>query len=99
MAIDTTSRTTSSLTLDDVFVVDVDVHAHETPNEVAPFVEPAWRKAVDNAAKIPRRYLDVPGYAPAAGGPLPGAALPSNRGAREEIVWNAAQLRRDLDAF
>jgi predicted TIM-barrel fold metal-dependent hydrolase len=98
MAIETSSAPTA-LTLDDVFVVDADVHAHETPDELAPFTDPVWRKAVENATKVPRRYLDVPGYAPAAGGPLPGAALPSNRGAREEIVWNAAQMRRDLDAF
>src|SRR5207253_931891 len=99
MAIEITARTPGALTLEDVFVVDADVHAHETPEEIAPFVEPAWRRAVDNATKIPRRYLDVPGFAPSGGGPLPGAALPSLRGAREEIVWNAAQLRRDLDAF
>lgn len=86
------------LTLDDVFVVDADVHAHETPAALAPYVDPSWRKAVENAARMPRRYLDVPTYAPGAGGPLPGAALPSLR-SREEIVWTAAQMRRELDAF
>ncbi|HLZ09914.1 MAG TPA: hypothetical protein VKT80_15085, partial [Chloroflexota bacterium] len=99
MAIETSPRSPETLTLDDIFVVDADVHAHETPAELAPFTEPAWRKAVENAARIPRRYLDVPCFAPSGGGPLPGAALPTLRGAREEIVWNAAQLRRDLDSF
>jgi len=99
MAVETLSRTPGGLTLDDVFVVDGDVHAHETAAELAPFTEPAWRKAVENAARVPRRYLDIPCYAPGGAGPLPGAALPTLRGAREEIVWNAAQMRRDLDAF
>ncbi len=99
MALETASLTPGSLTLDDVFVVDGDVHAHETPAELAPYTDPPWRKAVENAAKIPRRYLDVPTYAPGGAGLLPGAALPNLRGAREEIVWNAAQLRRELDAF
>jgi predicted TIM-barrel fold metal-dependent hydrolase len=99
MAIETSPRPPAALTLDDVFVVDADVHAHETPTELAPFAEPAWRKAVENAARIPRRYLDVPTYAPGGGGPLPGASLPNLRGAREEIVWNAAQMRRELDLF
>jgi predicted TIM-barrel fold metal-dependent hydrolase len=99
MAIETAARAPAPLTLEDVFIVDADVHAHEIPNELAPFTEPAWRPAVENAARIPRRYLDVPTYAPGGTGPLPGAALPSLRGAREEIVWNADQLRRELDAF
>ncbi len=99
MAIETSSRPAGPLTLNDVFVVDADVHAHETPNELAPYTDPPWRRAVENAAKIPRRYLDVPGYAPGGGGPLPGAVLPNLRGAREEIVWTADQMRSELDAF
>ncbi len=99
MAIETSPRPPAALTLDDVFVVDADVHVHETPTELAPFTESAWRKAVENAARVPRRYLDVPGYAPSGAGALPGAGLPNLRGAREEIVWNAAQLQRELDAF
>lgn len=99
MAVETSSRHPASLTLDDVFVVDADVHAHETPAELAPFTDPAWRKAVENAARVPRRYLDVPGFASGTGGPLPGATLPTLRGAREEIVWTAEQMRRELDQF
>ncbi|HVC32684.1 MAG TPA: amidohydrolase family protein [Chloroflexota bacterium] len=99
MAVEASAQQPATLTLDDVFVVDVDVHAHETPTELAPFTEAPWRTAVENAARLPRRYLDIPCYAPGGGGPLPGAALPSLRGAREEIVWTADQLRRDLDAF
>ncbi|HEX5414747.1 MAG TPA: amidohydrolase family protein [Chloroflexota bacterium] len=99
MAIETAQRPPAGLTLDDVFVVDVDVHAHEIPQELAPFTDLPWRQAVENAARIPRRYLDVPTYVGGGSSPLPGAALPSLRGAREEIVWTAEQMRRELDAF
>ena len=99
MAVETARPRPGALALDDVFVVDADVHAHETPAELAPFTEPAWRQAVENAARVPLRYLDVPGFAGSGGGPLPGATLPSLRGAREEIVWTAEQMRRDLDRF
>jgi predicted TIM-barrel fold metal-dependent hydrolase len=99
MVVETSTRKPSTLTLDDVFVVDADVHAHEAPTELAPYTDPPWRKAVENASKIPRRYLDVPGFAPGGGGPLPGAVLPNLRGAREEIVWTAEQMRRELNTF
>jgi len=99
MAIETPQRPPAGLSLDDVFVVDADVHAHEVPQELAPFTDPPWRQAVENAARIPRRYLDVPTYVGGGSSPLPGAALPSLRGAREEIVWTSEQMRRELDAF
>src|SRR5579859_431428 len=99
MVIDAGRRAAAPLTLDEVFVVDADVHAHESPNELAPYVEQRWRKAVENAARVTRRYLDVPGYSPGVGPGLPGSNLPSGRGAREEIVWTAEQMRRELDSF
>jgi len=99
MAIDTAARPGSGLTLDDVFIVDADVHAHEAPVQIAPFTEPKWRKAVENTAQIARRYLSVPCYTPGASPPLPGAALPSGRSSRDETVWTKEQMRRELDAF
>jgi hypothetical protein len=62
-----------------------------------PFVDPAWREPLANAAKVPHRYLNRPAFCPGAPYTLPGAVLPSARGkAREEIVWDAAQMRREL---
>ncbi|HLH73198.1 MAG TPA: hypothetical protein VKX96_07925, partial [Chloroflexota bacterium] len=87
MAIDTATPAESDLSLDDVFIVDADVHAHEAPSEIAPFTEPRWRAAVENVARIPRRYLSVPCYTPGAQPPLPGAALPTGRASRDETVW------------
>jgi uncharacterized protein len=95
VAIDTHRR----LSLDDVLVVDVDVHAHETADALAPLMDPQWRPAMENLRQVPRRYLDLPGFGPNHGPRLLGTSLPSPRGNREEIVWNAEQMRRELDAF
>ena len=86
------------LTLDDVLVVDADVHAHETPEALLPFADPEWREALANVAKVPHRYLNRPAFCPTMPFSLPGSSLdrPRNK-AREEIVWNAAQMRRELD--
>src|SRR5438445_363430 len=88
------------LTLDDVLVVDADVHAHEQPDQMLPYVDPAWRQALENVVTVPPRYLNRPGFSPHGAVTLPGATLPSPRGkVREEIVWDAAQMRRELDAM
>src|SRR5579884_1856554 len=88
------------LTLEDVLVIDADVHAHERPEELVPFCDPEWREPLANVAKVPARYLNQPAIGPAQPYTLPGSALPSPRGkAREEIVWDAAQMRRELDAL
>ena len=96
MSIETRSR----LTLDDVFVLDADVHAHEQPDKIVEYVDPPWRAAVANVAKVPHRYLNIPGWSTSAVYQLPGSGLPSSRGkAREEIVWSAEQMRRELDTL
>jgi uncharacterized protein len=88
------------LTLDDILVVDADVHAHEQPDQMLPYMDPAWRDALANVARVPHRYLNRPGFSPSAAVQLPGSALPSSRGkVREEIVWDAAQMRRELDGL
>lgn len=95
-----TTEARTRLTLDDVLVVDADVHAHEQPDQMLEYVDPAWREALANVAKVPQRYLNIPGFSPNVAVGLPGSSLPSSRGkAREEIVWNAAQMRRELDAL
>ena len=96
MAIETRRR----VTLDDVLVIDADVHAHEQPDQMLPYVDPEWREPLANVAKVAHRYLNRPAFCPGAPFGLPGQALPSSRGkAREEIVWNAEQMRRELDAL
>jgi len=55
-------------------IVDADVHVHDTPAALAPYIAPAWRPSLDTLAQMPSRYLDVPGFAPALklDPPIPG---------------------------
>ena len=39
------------LTLDDILVIDADVHAHEQPDQMLPYTDPPWREALANVAK------------------------------------------------
>jgi uncharacterized protein len=101
--VDPVSESNRPLRLEDVLVIDVDVHAHDTPEELAPYADADWRPVLENLRDAPRRYLDLPGYSPfnAMYGPkLPGA-IPSmpRGGCRREIVWNAQQMRKELDEF
>lgn len=86
------------ITLDDVLVIDADVHAHEQPDQMLRYIDPRWRDSFAKTVDIPARYLDRPSFSPGSAVGMPGARLPSARGkAREEIVWDAAQMRRELD--
>ncbi len=62
-------------TLEELVVVDVDVHLHEIPSEMAKYCDMPWRKSLEFQATIPERYLDSPGLSPGQDGlwaPFPG---------------------------
>ena len=82
--------------LEDTLVVDVDVHVHELPGEIAKYCDMPWRKSLEVIAGIPERYLDLPGFSPGASTlcpPFPGG----HQGAR--MVFSAAQMRAELSAI
>lgn len=87
------------LTLDDVLVIDADVHIHETPKALLPYVDPVWRPALENLSQVFHRYLNLPAFCPVPGPLLPGSVVGANPKTREEIVWDAAQMRRELDSL
>jgi predicted TIM-barrel fold metal-dependent hydrolase len=74
------------------FVLDLDVHVHETPAALAPYCEQPWREALNTIAKLPARYLDIPGFAPTVS-PFP--IFPTTE--RKHEVREAGELRADLD--
>jgi hypothetical protein len=80
-------------TLEDVYVVDADVHIHEDPAALAEYADPPWDVGLREIAKVDERYLDLPGMTPRAEFrvPFPGG---SNR---RQIVTSAAELRSGLD--
>jgi uncharacterized protein len=80
--------------LQDMFVVDLDVHIHESPGALARYCEPPWREALEHIATLPARYLDIPGFAPSL---VPFPSFPVAE--RKHEVTDAAELRADLDAL
>jgi predicted TIM-barrel fold metal-dependent hydrolase len=87
------------LTFRDVLIVDTDVHAHDLPGELAPYADAPWRPVLERVAAAPSRYLDAPGFAPFNTPKYLGGALPGLGTARTQIVYDAAQMRRELDEF
>lgn len=80
--------------LEDILVVDADVHVHESPGELAPYCDMPWRKSLEVLANVPERYLDIPGFSSGAGGlsaPFPGGHD------SKRMVTTADQMREELD--
>lgn len=82
-------------TLAELFVLDADVHVHEDPAELAEYADPPWDVGLQEIAKVPERYLDLPGISPRAEYrvPFPGG---SNR---RQIAASAPEMRQGLDAL
>jgi uncharacterized protein len=88
---DVTKRGRESL--EDIFILDADVHIHEQPAELADYAGAPWDVALREIAKVPERYLDLPGMSPRAEfrTPWPGG---SNR---SQVVESAQAMRRELN--
>lgn len=82
-------------TLDELVVFDVDVHVSDPPEALAPYVDRPYRRILEHGATLPRRYLDIPGYAPRTALDIP---LP-DRGSGSRSVATAEEMRDDLDAM
>ena len=75
-------------------MIDVDVHAHETPQALIPYCDMPWRKSLEVISSLPERYLDIPFFAPQMAvwtPPFPGGSE------RRNVVTSATQMRKDLD--
>jgi uncharacterized protein len=79
--------------LEDILVVDCDVHVHESPKELAPYCDMPWRKALENIADVEEYYLDIPGFSP--GMTWYEARFPSGHEGRR-MVHTAEQMREEL---
>jgi uncharacterized protein len=83
-------------TLEDIVVVDVDVHVNDTPTELAPYMDMPWRKSLESLADVPSRYLSIPGFAPDFGGTLP--VWPGGH-IENRSVHTPRQMREELSRF
>jgi uncharacterized protein len=79
--------------LEDILVVDADVHVNETPEALAPYCDMPWRKSLEALEGVPRRYLDIPGFAP--GTTVYTAPFPGGHEA-ERTVDSAQRMRDEL---
>ena len=82
--------------LEDILVVDCDVHVHESPGALMPYCEMPWRKALENIRDVEEYYLDIPGFSP--GTTAYEAKFPSGQEATR-MVHTADQMRRELDGI
>jgi predicted TIM-barrel fold metal-dependent hydrolase len=76
-------------------VIDVDVHANESPAALIPYCEMPWRKSLEVISTLPARYLDIPYFSP--GMQVWSPPFPESGGDRRKVVTTAAQMRSDLD--
>jgi uncharacterized protein len=82
--------------LEDILVVDCDVHVHESPKELIPYCEMPWRVALENIKDVQEFYLDIPGFSP--GTTAYEAKFPSGQeGTR--MVHSPEQMREELDGI
>jgi uncharacterized protein len=83
--------------LEDILVVDCDVHVNETPGALAPYCDMPWRVSLENIERNePFRYLDIPGFSP--GNASYEARFPSGHEAKRGVA-TPEQMRRELDAI
>jgi predicted TIM-barrel fold metal-dependent hydrolase len=74
-------------------IIDCDVHIHEHPPDLAPYIEQPWRRSLETM-QVNERWLDVPGYSPlTALDPL----LGDFPGPPPHLVTTPEGLRADLD--
>jgi hypothetical protein len=83
----------TSTTLNDLVIVDCDVHVNDPPEELARFIDMPWRRSLEHLGGGNQRYLDIPGYAPSL---TVDPQIP-DRGLNNRSVFDPAQMRADLD--
>ena len=82
--------------IQDILIVDCDVHVHESPGELAPYCDMPWRVALDNIKDRAETYLDIPSFSPGVSDGSYQAKFPTgHEGAR--MVETREQMRQELD--
>src|SRR6201994_1716512 len=83
--------------LSELLIVDADVHVHESPGALAPYIDPPWDVALRAVADVPERYLDIPGFSPGGDGTLT-ARFPTTHEATR-MVHTPEQMVAELRAI
>lgn len=81
--------------LDEMLVVDVDIHLHEKPAEMAKYIDGPFRQSLEIAGRFTDdRYLALPGFAPGDNYYFP---MYEGGGDGGRAVWDVQQMRDELD--
>lgn len=81
--------------LEEMLVVDVDVHLHEKPAEMADYLDEPFRQSLKIAGSFQDdRYLALPGFAPGDTFYFP---MYEGGGDGGRAVWDVPQMRDELD--
>jgi len=88
-------RTEKRESLEEIFIVDCDVHVHETPRGLIPYCDMPWSKALEAIQDVPERYLDLPGFSPGESGGGYQAKFPTGHDALR-MVHTPDQMRSEL---
>src|ERR1043165_9165171 len=83
--------------LEDLLIVDTDVHVHESPGALAEYCDGPWDVALRAVADVPERYLDIPGFSPGGDGTLT-ARFPTSHEATR-MVHTPEQMVSELGAI
>jgi predicted TIM-barrel fold metal-dependent hydrolase len=81
--------------LEEMLIVDTDVHVHETPAALARYCDMPWRVALENIADTRETYLDIPGFSVGGDSTLT-AKFPSGHEATR-MVFTHDEMRQALD--
>ena len=89
------SSTEKRQSLDDMLVVDADVHLHEKPAEMAAYIDEPFKQSLEIIGSFQDdRYLALPGFAPGDSFYFPMYAGGGDGG---RAVWDVPQMREELD--
>lgn len=90
-----TENARTRATLEEMVIVDTDVHVHETPAALAPYCDMPWRVALENISGLRETYLDIPGFS-VGGDSTMTAKFPSGHAATR-MVFTRDEMRYALD--
>src|SRR5260370_20331480 len=86
--------------LDELLVVDCDVHVHESPGALIPYIDRRWRPSLELIKDYPETnsYLNTPGFSGGGMGYGDGPMFPSGSpGPR--VVSNPQAMRSELSSI
>src|SRR5258708_35716735 len=86
--------------LDELLVVDCDVHVHESPGALIPYIDRRWRPSLELIKDYPETYsyLNTPGFSGGGMGYGDGPMFPSGS-PRPRAVSTPQAMRSELTAI